>query len=357
MNRTPILFRCDANSDLGYESFYQCLTLASAMQRRRRGTYLMSRLDPFPLFASIQRGGNEAIQAETVAGSPDDCNETIREIRRLNAAAVVVAIPGVTEGYLKELASTGTMVVTLDSEASICNPSRLVINPLLGPSAKAYRIQRGTQMLLGSRYPLVRSVFRRQRPIRAIDPVQPFRALIAMGDNDKTQSLIRTKELLGTTRIDKISVAVRSHHPQLEELKALAAEHGTRLEILTETAELSTRLPRAHFAVTSGDGWSLEMACVGIPQFILAQAPHHVLNAARLDEEGAATYLGEAAHVPATALRHSVQLLLSDPLERFGMSRCARQLIDGRGPDRLVNGIEILLHTAPPVQPVLRIAA
>jgi len=41
-----------------------------------------------------------------------------------------------------------------------------------------------------------------------------------------------------------------------------------------------------------------------------------------------------------------VQELLADPLERQAMSRCARQLIDGRGPDRLVTALEVLLHPA-----------
>ena len=33
-------------------------------------------------------------------------------------------------------------------------------------------------------------------------------------------------------------------------------------------------------------------------------------------------------------------------LERVGMSRCARYLIDGRGPDRMVNALEVMLHPA-----------
>jgi hypothetical protein len=39
-----------------------------------------------------------------------------------------------------------------------------------------------------------------------------------------------------------------------------------------------------------------------------------------------------------------VQDLLDDPQERQAMTRCGRQLIDGRGQDRLVTALEILLH-------------
>src|SRR5262249_53146756 len=133
-----------------------------------------------------------------------------------------------------------------------------------------------------------------------------------------------------------------------DELKALAQEYAGRLEFITETSELSTRLPRAHFALTSGDGWSLEMACVGVPQIVLTQNRRHVASAQLLDEGGAATYLGMASDLSTATLRDAVHNLLDDQLERVGMSRCARQLVDGRGPDRMVNALEIMLHPAKP---------
>jgi UDP:flavonoid glycosyltransferase YjiC (YdhE family) len=84
-------------------------------------------------------------------------------------------------------------------------------------------------------------------------------------------------------------------------------------------------------------------------------ADRHAPNARRLDEEGVATDLGPAAALTPDALRQAVEVLLTDPMERQGMARCGRQLIDGRGPDRLVTALEVLLHPAQPVG--LRLAA
>ena len=106
-----------------------------------------------------------------------------------------------------------------------------------------------------------------------------------------------------------------------------------------------TRLVRAHVALSGGDGWSLELACVGIPQLVLAGSPRHLLNAKRVDDEGAGTFLGAAADVTAGQLAEAVAVVLGDPTERLGMSRCGRNLIDGRGGDRIVNGLEIVLHS------------
>ena len=47
--RGPIVFRCDGTPQRGWEPLYQCLSLAAALQRRRRGTHFFSYLDPLSL--------------------------------------------------------------------------------------------------------------------------------------------------------------------------------------------------------------------------------------------------------------------------------------------------------------------
>ena len=111
----------------------------------------------------------------------------------------------------------------------------------------------------------------------------------------------------------------------------------------------------------NGDTWAMELCCVGIPQLTLPTQQAHVWNAKRLDDEGAGTFLGAAADVTVGQLAEAVAIVLDDPMERRGMTRCGRNLIDGRGGDRLVNGMEIVLHTrresVPMAVPPLRLAA
>ena len=60
---------------------------------------------------------------------------------------------------------------------------------------------------------------------------------------------------------------------------------------------------------------------------------------------GVATYLGDSAEVTFEQLKEAVDVLLDDPMERKTMTRCARNTFDGRGPDRIVNGMEVMLHS------------
>jgi spore coat polysaccharide biosynthesis predicted glycosyltransferase SpsG len=351
MSRSPVLFRVDASPRVGWENLSRCLVLAAALQRRRRPAFFLSQLEPGSLGLTVKRGGNEWIDADAPAGEAEDLEEMVREVRRLRPAAVVIDSPDVKEDYLAELRRMGVLVVSIDSMAGVRFPSRLIINPLLAPDRESYEFTRGTQVLLGARYAIVRPEIRRQRPIRSQEPVQPFRALVALGDDDPhNQAGDLAKQLLNCPRVGRVDVAVRPWHPDLAGLQALAESCPDRLEIVSEPAEVPSRVSRCHFAVTAGNAWSLELACVGVPQLMVVQSETHWPTAQRLEEEGAATCLGWHANVSPTTVRQAVQDLLSDPLERQSMARCGRKLIDGRGPDRLVTALEVLLHPSRYIQ-------
>jgi spore coat polysaccharide biosynthesis predicted glycosyltransferase SpsG len=327
------------------------LVFAGALQRRRRPAYFLSQLEPGSLGLNIKRAGNDWLEADAPAGTAEDLEETVQEIRRLRPAAAIVDSPEVSEDYLARLHDTGVMVVSLDSLANHPFPSRLIINPLLGPDRESYEFNPGTQVLLGSRYALVRPEIRRVRPIRAQEPAQPFRALVALGDDDPHgQAVVLAKLLLNCPKVGRVDVVARPFHPQLAELRGLAETAPDRLDVVSEAAEITARIVRSHFAVSAGNYWSLELACVGLPQLLIVQSEMHWPTAQRLEEEGAATCLGWHANVSAITLRQAVHDLLSDNLERQAMSRCGRKLIDGRGPDRLVTALEVMLHPSRQVQ-------
>jgi spore coat polysaccharide biosynthesis predicted glycosyltransferase SpsG len=368
MTRDPIILRLDASPRTGYERFARALTIAAAIQRRRRPVYFFSQLEPNTLAVSIKRAGNNWIAAEHPAGSAEDIPQMMREIKRLHPAAVYVDDADVSHDYLSEIASTGVLTGAIDHAANIRFPTKLIINPLLAPNREGYEYGDDAQLLLGKRYAMVRPEIRRQRPMRSQEPPplaaqngtiisSQFRVLLALGEDDPNlMTMELAKLLVNAPRVGKVDIVIRREHPQLEEIRAMVEEHKELMTLALEPAEISNRITRCHFALTSGSGWSLELACVGVPQLLLLQNEAHWPNAQRLEDEGAASVLGWHANVSAQTIRQGVQTLITDPLERKSMARCGRKLIDGRGPDRFVNALEILLNPLPQEE-VLRIAA
>jgi spore coat polysaccharide biosynthesis predicted glycosyltransferase SpsG len=345
MNRDPILFRVDASPEAGYERLGRCLTFAAALQRRRRPTYFLSQLDPRPLGLAVKRAGSDWLEADGPAGCAEDLDELITEIRRLRPSAVIVDGPCVTEGYLNAVRQTGTFVACLDHGAAIRFGCHLVVNPLLAPSKEAYEVAAGTQYLLGPRYALVRPEIRRTRPTRSQEPPAPFSALVGLGDGATPEKLIElSRTLLNVPRLERVDLVLRAEQAAVPELQSFAAAHPEKVKLAVEPNEVVSRLSRCHFAVTGGGSFSLELACVGVPQLLIVQSESLWTTAQRLEEEGAATCVGSQESASPANIRQVAHQLLNDPLERRAMARCGRQLIDGRGPDRLVTALEVMLH-------------
>ncbi len=355
MSREPIIVRVDANSETGYERIARNMIFAAAVQRRRRPVYFLSNLEPASLAMSIKRGGNNWIAANNRVGSSDDATQVLREIRRLKPAAVFVDDPNAGSDYLAEIASAGVLLGAIDHGAAVHFPTNLLVNPLLGPSRDIYEHDTDTQVLLGKRFAMVRPEIRRQRPMRSQEPPpiatqngtiisSQYRVLLALGEDDPNLKTIElAKTLANAPRVGKIDIVVRREHTQLEEIRAMVESHKELMTLALEPAEIANRIIRCHFALTSGSGWSLELACVGVPQLLLLQNEAHWPNAQRLEDEGAASVLGWHENVSMQTIRQGVQNLIADALDRKSMARCGRKLIDGRGPDRLVNAMEIML--------------
>jgi spore coat polysaccharide biosynthesis predicted glycosyltransferase SpsG len=368
MSRDPIIVRVDATPRTGFERLARCMTLAAAVQRRRRPVYFLSQLEPNGLAMSIKRGGNNWILAEHPAGSEEDVNQMLREIARLKPAAVIVDEPDVSHDYLAEIAATNVLLAAIDHSALIRFPTKLIVNPMLGPNRDSYEHDTDTQLLLGRRYVMVRPEVRRQRQTRSQEPPpvavangttisSQYRVLLALGEDDPNRMTVDLAQLLvNAPRVGRVDIVVRREHPQLEEIREMVEANKEVLTLALEPAEIANRITRCHFAVTSGSGWSLELACVGVPQLLLLQNEMHWPNAQRLEDEGAATVLGWHENVSAQTIRQGVQNLITDALERKSMARCGRKLIDGRGPDRFVTAMEILLSPAQQVEGISQAA-
>jgi spore coat polysaccharide biosynthesis predicted glycosyltransferase SpsG len=316
----------------------------------------------------IKRAGNQWIPADAPVGSVEDCQHLVAEIARLKPAAVFVDDADISHEYLAQAADTGVLLAAIDHSATIRFPSKLVINPTLGPGKESYEHSSGTQLLLGRRFAMVRPEIRRQRPTRSQEPpplaiatngtiTSQYRVLLALGEDDPNGMTMELARLLvNAPRVGKVDIVVRREHPQLDEIREMTEGNKEVLSLALEPAEIANRINRCHFALTGGGGWSLELACVGVPQLLILQNEAHWPNAQRLEDEGAASVLGWHENVSAQTIRQGVQHIIADALERKAMARCGRKLIDGRGPDRLVTAMEILLNPMPRTE-VLRLAA
>ncbi len=357
MTRNCVLFRVDGTKARGWEAFSRCLTFAYALQRRRRPCHFLSRLEPSTLAAMVKKGDNQWLSAESPVGSADDLEEITREIRRLRPSAVIVDDPHCGPEYLAEIIALGPLVLCIDNEASYRFPSQLVVHPLLNKTVTDYDVCPGSQVLSGARYAVVRPGIRRIRQIRGQEPPEPFRSVVSLGDDPHNWTPRVVKALMAIKNLSRIDILARSGHPKLKAWEDLAESNKGRVTLATETLDQSRRVSRCHFAVTEACNDAVELACVGVPQLIIVQDEVYWPTAQRLEEEGAANLLGWHEAVKENTIRMAAENLMKDAGDRRMMARAGRALIDGRGPDRLVTALEIMLHPSRMIDLEMRGAA
>lgn len=355
MNRTPVLFRVDGTSRTGWERLGRCVAFANALQRRRRPCHFLSQLDSLPTAAWIRKGGHEWLATDTAPGSAHDLERTLAEIKRLAPAAVVVDHPDIGPDYLAELTATGVLVVHIEHALHYCTNAHVLVNPSLGVTWEDHEVCPGTQVLCGPRYAVVRPEMRRLRSLRAQEPPGHNRVAIVLGDDARHLAGRVAQQLVKMRQVEHVDLIVYAQHEQVGAWRELMGAHLNKLDVVTDPVEAIARAARAHVAVADGNAWSLELACLGVPLVLVVEEEGYWKTAQTLEEEGAAICLGWYEDFTDSALRQTVACLLEDCRERQSMARAGRGLIDGRGLDRLVLALELMLHRAVP--PPLREAA
>jgi spore coat polysaccharide biosynthesis predicted glycosyltransferase SpsG len=224
-------------------------------------------------------------------------------------------------------------------------PVDLVINPTLGRGLSDFKVRTGGQIVFGNRYSMIRAEFRRARNVRATEPSGGPRVMVALGGGDTgEQSLAIAKALLGKKRVERVDVALGSEAKNKKAIETLVAGSGGRLTTTCDVRDMGVRMTKSHLLITGGGNTSLEGACVGIPMLLVSRDERQDVNAAQLDEIGAAQNLGRFGTMPPSEIAEAAVSVLDDSFERKAMSRSGRLLIDGRGGDRIVVAVEILLR-------------
>lgn len=345
MNRGTILFRVDGSATEGMGRVARCLALANALQRRRYQMTFISQMDGSGWPDRIRRFRHAVARTPHPAGHEEDRDTLLAEIAARNPLVVITDSAEIDQDYLEMLIGRVPVVISLDDVAGARFPSDLVLNPTLTRSRSDYLLYPSAQLLVGNRFAMIRSEFRRSRNVRATEPSGPARVIVALGGGANGPITAKIcKRLLEQKTIDRVDAILGFDQGGKEQLDALAEDYPGRLGVAVDVRDLGLRMTKAHLLITGGGNTALEAACVGMPLLLLARCERHAVNATQLDEAGAAQYLGMQKEADFKEVAKTAVSVLEDNFERKAMSRSGRMLIDGRGADRIVTATEILLR-------------
>jgi spore coat polysaccharide biosynthesis protein SpsF len=338
------LFRGDASPEVGAGHVMRLFGVAEAWVLAGGRACFLGMLPP-----SI-RDRLEGLGIEVIAlahgmrtGSPEDAR-AVRELAEARGAAVVAL-----DGYLFDrrylAAIQGRQVTTMfvDDYAQSGLPVDIVLDPNAGASdaPRGEGADRRPRLLAGAAYTPLRAEFRRQAPPERSFDGKPLSLLLTFGASDPSRMSLRALRCAIEVACElplRITVLAGPMHPDLGALRAVVADTPARRpSILHDVRDVASLFASTDLAFGAAGSTAWELASMGVPMLLVQVADNQKVVIDPLVAAGAAVRLAPEAQKDDTALRDALaRFLHAGPSALRAMSKAGRQLIDGRGAERVV---------------------
>ena len=314
-----IVFRTEGNHRQGMGDLMGCLALADECAKHSDDI----------LF--VISGGDEAVVTITEKGyrfcSAASFGAERRILSEFHPDVILVNKLNNDPAYVKSVKELADLVVTMDDAGEGARHADLRVNPL-------YHVP---EAVTDPQYIALRSEFLESHRQAKIIRSEVRELLVTQGGSDTygfTPRIIRALEKMACRShcIVVIGPAFR-HHAELQQ--AMGASK-LNLTVVRDARNMAELMRNADLAITAGGLTMFELACVGTPSLVVCAEPFEVETADRLEEAGAVLNLGFGGSLDYTRLPASVDALAEDAEMRSAMSRCGKQLVDGKGCERIV---------------------
>jgi UDP-2,4-diacetamido-2,4,6-trideoxy-beta-L-altropyranose hydrolase len=334
--------RADASVAIGTGHVMRCLALAQTWQDAGGDVAFAMAETGGAIQKRLQSEGLSIFPVESAPGSIEDAKEIVELARKQGARWIVVDGYQFGERYQRDLEQAGLKVLFVDDSGHAKSyVADIVLNQNAHACAELYESRDAhTRLLLGPRYALLRREFRAHRDFQREIPAIGRKVLVTMGGSDPENLTLRMIEALALIEVDNLeaTVVVGGSNPRADSLRALVERSG-KIRLLCDIDNMPEWMKWADVAVSAAGSTCWEMCYLGLPAMLIDFAPNQTPVARELHRLGAALHFGDAASVVPKAIAAELHRLMMARDIRTTMSRKAKELVDGRGAQRVVSAI------------------
>ncbi len=245
---------------------------------------------------------------------------------------------GVDQVLEREQRGRTNRLLVIDDLGDRRHDCEALLDPTPGVTSDRHisNVPASCRMLLGARYALLRSAFRRRRPqaLERRGPDRVGRVLVMPGQVDQadlaTLALHAVRSALPEAAIDIVLGAGAPHRTRLER----EADSGLTVHVDIDAQAMAVLMTTADLAIGAGGGGALERCALALPTVLVVVADNQKFVAAGLEAAGAARLAGCIECLDSNALASLLASLAADPAGLKAMSEGAGALCDGYGTRR-----------------------
>jgi len=341
-----LLIRADASARIGTGHVMRCLALAQAW-RRGGGSAVFASIEITASLESRLAGeGFQSARLSAAPGTEEDAAKTGEMAKIQNASWIVADGYHFGVDYQRAITAAGLHLLFLDDYGHAGEyVADFVLNQNLtaDPTLYAQRAPH-TQLLLGTRYALLREEFLRWRDWKREIPAVARKVLVTLGGSDPDNVTGKVIQVLAAFADLEIVVVVGGSNPNLDNLQTEIRISKTKIRLVVDATNMPELMACADVAIAAGGSTSWELAFMGLPSVVFTLADNQAAISGALELEGVSVALGHPDQSALQSLAPQLEALMSQSERRLRISVLGRRLVDGFGSARVV---ELLTEKTP----------
>jgi len=334
---SELIVRADAGIQVGTGHVMRCLALAQEWIANSGKVRFMGAGLSLGLRNRLESEGCTVVEIES-EGADIDFLRHVSKSTALYCPWVLLDGYHFTPSLQQSIVNLGVRLAVVDDFGHV-NPTcaDMVINANPCALRDDYVLDRAdADVLLGSRYALLRREFTRKKHIRRFE-TDETRILVTFGGSDPSN--VTARVLDACSELDnnlKFKVLVGSLNPHRNELAASIKSLGNKANMLEPVSDMSDLMAWADMAIAAGGHTCWELAAMGLPALVIEIADNQSRIAAALAQAGTVITLGPEKLLQHDSLVAALRDLVSSPAKRCQMSVNAMSMVDGFGCRRIV---------------------
>lgn len=318
----------------------RCLALADAWRDSGGNPVFALAARACQLESHVRAHGAEIIAVEAEPGSPEDAALTLEFSNRTHAAWLALDGYHFPADYIRTLrrATSKLLLIADDEEVPNCECDIVVDPTPQTPDATRSRPDTHATQLLGPSYSLLRREFLKYFDWHKSTAGSASRILISFGGGDShnvTLQVMQALQEIGDRELD-VTVVVGPSNQHGESLR-VAAEHSRHsVRLISNVRNMPDVMAQADLAITAGGGTCYELAFMQVPMVLItiAKNQERAINAYAAAKTAVAA--GWFSSLESTGLSRLLLDVIDNHSLRMEMAFNARKLVDGKGPQRIV---------------------
>jgi len=327
-----ILFRADGNNEIGLGDVVSLLNIANKLK------------DFEILFISKYREGINKIKEydynlkEILDDIPyKDEIELIKNISssfKPDIIIICLIIDNYGE-YIKEISKISKTVV-IDYYGNMDVYSDVLINWMgLDENYKYNLLVEDTKYYSGFDYIPLNEKVNKYNLLNKKIPDRTSNILVTFGGSDLRNFTLRVMKVLEKFEGINITIIIGSAYKYKEELKKFLKNCKCEYNLRENVPNLPELMFDSDLAISAGGLTAFELCAVGTPFISIAAVDHQVNRLKKMNELGICKYSGDWKNFEEMDLYNLINELINNKKKREFMTREGKNLVDGRGVERI----------------------